>query len=196
MHGRWLWSMMNSQGHCWIPAPTTSSMSIFITTWWNHFLWHGTFNVRITAWLSKSVCVCGFCQRVWKNKYIYFLMNIKKYIYICIYIYVKSCIIMLWIFCRNGIHMRRNSWQDGAQETNCPIMPGQNWTYTFQLKDQIGSFFYFPSLLLQKAGGGYGAVTVNNRDVLLLPFPQPYQDLQILVADWYNAHHRVHALYI
>lgn len=92
--------------------------------------------------------------------------------------------------------MRRNSWQDGAQETNCPIMPGQSWTYTFQLKDQIGSFFYFPSLLLQKAGGGYGAVTVNNRDVLLLPFPQPYQELQILVADWYNAHHRVHVLYI
>ncbi|KAF3446788.1 hypothetical protein FNV43_RR11968 [Rhamnella rubrinervis] len=93
--------------------------------------------------------------------------------------------LMTW----NGIHVRRNSWQDGAQETNCPIMPGQSWTYTFQLKDQIGSFFYFPSLLLQKGGGGYGAITVNNRDVLLLPFNQPYQDLNMLLADWYNAHH-------
>ena len=32
-----------------------------------------------------------------------------------------------------------------------------------QLKDQIGSFFYFPSLLLHKAAGGYGAIHVNNR---------------------------------
>ncbi|KAE8696707.1 putative Chaperone DnaJ-domain superfamily protein [Hibiscus syriacus] len=56
--------------------------------------------------------------------------------------------LMTW----NVIQMRRNSWQDGVQETNCPILSGQNWTYSFQLKDQIGSFFYFPSLLHKAAG--------------------------------------------
>ncbi|CAL9753430.1 unnamed protein product [Musa acuminata subsp. burmannicoides] len=44
----------------------------------------------------------------------------------------------------NGIQHRKNSWQDGVQGTNCPIPSGWNWTYQFQVKDQIGSFFYFP----------------------------------------------------
>ncbi|KAJ6670338.1 MULTI-COPPER OXIDASE TYPE I FAMILY PROTEIN [Salix koriyanagi] len=86
--------------------------------------------------------------------------------------------------------MRRNSWQDGVQETNCPILPGQNWTYSFQVKDQIGSFFYFPSLLLHKAAGGYGPIRVNNREVIPLPFPQPHGDIDVLIGDWYSADHR------
>ncbi|CAN1127308.1 Monocopper oxidase-like protein SKU5 [Linum perenne] len=89
----------------------------------------------------------------------------------------------------NGVQLRKNSWQDGVQGTNCPIQPGQNWTYSFQIKDQIGSFFYFPSLLLQKTSGGYGAVRVNNRRGIPIPFPQPFQDIDLLIGDWYNAHH-------
>ncbi|CAN6485341.1 unnamed protein product [Victoria cruziana] len=74
----------------------------------------------------------------------------------------------------NGIQMRRNSWQDGAQETNCPIPAGGSWTYHFQVKDQIGSFFYYPTLFLQKAAGGYGPIRINNRvDVVPLPFGCP-----------------------
>ncbi|KAK2660733.1 hypothetical protein Ddye_007266 [Dipteronia dyeriana] len=95
--------------------------------------------------------------------------------------------LMTW----NGVQMRRNSWQDGVQETNCPIYPGQNWTYSFQIKDQIGSFFYFPSLLLQKAAGGYGAIRVRNRDSVPVPFAQPYQEFDILIGDWFNADHRI-----
>ncbi|KAL5845306.1 hypothetical protein ACOSQ4_011264 [Xanthoceras sorbifolium] len=90
----------------------------------------------------------------------------------------------------NGVQLRRNSWQDGVQETNCPILPGQNWTYSFQMKDQIGSFFYFPSLLLHKAAGGYGAIRVHNRDNVPVPFAQPYQEFDILIGDWYNVDHR------
>jgi iron transport multicopper oxidase len=78
-----------------------------------------------------------------------------------------------------------------VQGTNCPILPGQNWTYIFQVKDQIGSFFYFPSLHLHKAAGGYGAIRVNNRVVIPLPFHVPHQDLDILIGDWYNTDHRV-----
>ncbi|GMI82483.1 SKU5 similar 18 [Hibiscus trionum] len=94
--------------------------------------------------------------------------------------------LMTW----NGIQMRKNSWQDGVQETNCPILPGQNWTYSFQLKDQIGSFFYFPSLLLHKAAGGYGAIHVNNVPDVPIPFPQPYKDYAVLIGDWYNVDYR------
>lgn len=87
--------------------------------------------------------------------------------------------------------MRKNSWQDGVEETNCPIKEGQNWTYSFQLKDQIGTYFYFPSLLLQKAAGGYGPIRVLNRVVIPLPFPQPDYDFNVLIGDWYNSDHQV-----
>ncbi|KAL3505405.1 hypothetical protein ACH5RR_035246 [Cinchona calisaya] len=69
-------------------------------------------------------------------------------------------------------------------------MPGQNWTYIFQAKDQIGSYFYFPSLLFQKAAGGYGPIRLNNRDVIPIPFPQPDYEYDIMIGDWYNANHQ------
>ena len=92
---------------------------------------------------------------------------------------------------RDGIQMRMNSWQDGVAGTNCPIPPGWNWTYQFQLKDQIGSFFYFPSLGLQRAAGGYGPVTVNNRAIVPVPFNQPDGDITLFIGDWYTKSHTV-----
>ncbi|MCO5583907.1 hypothetical protein L7F22_037824 [Adiantum nelumboides] len=92
--------------------------------------------------------------------------------------------------CRNGIQQRRTSWQDGVTGTNCAIPPKWNWTYNFQVKDQIGSYFYFPSLGLQRAGGGYGGFTITNRVVISAPFGLPDGDITILIGDWYNAGHK------
>ncbi|KAH7853699.1 hypothetical protein Vadar_005671 [Vaccinium darrowii] len=86
----------------------------------------------------------------------------------------------------NGIQQRLNSWQDGVSGTNCPIRPGTNWTYVFQIKDQIGSFFYFPSINFHKAGGGFGPIRVNNREVIKVPFPKPEAEFDLLIGDWYQ----------
>lgn len=90
----------------------------------------------------------------------------------------------------NGIQHRKNSWQDGVLGTNCPIPSGWNWTYEFQVKDQIGSFFYFPSLNFQRAAGGYGGIIINNRDVIPLPFLMPDGDITIFISDWYTKSHK------
>ncbi|GMY09874.1 L-ascorbate oxidase homolog [Fagus crenata] len=89
----------------------------------------------------------------------------------------------------NGIQQRRNSWQDGVYGTNCPISPGQNFTYVLQVKDQIGSYFYFPSLGLHKAAGGYGGIKIASRSVIPVPFPPPAGDFTILAGDWYKQNH-------
>ncbi|XP_042512307.1 monocopper oxidase-like protein SKU5 [Macadamia integrifolia] len=89
----------------------------------------------------------------------------------------------------DGIQHRRNSWQDGVLGTTCPIPKDYNWTYQFQVKDQIGSFFYFPSLNFHRAAGGYGGIIVNNRDIIPLPFATPDGDITILIGDWYNRNH-------
>ncbi|CAA0805961.1 SKU5 similar 3 [Striga hermonthica] len=90
----------------------------------------------------------------------------------------------------NGIQQRKNSWQDGVSGTNCPIPAGWNWTYHFQVKDQIGSFFYFPSLSFQRAAGGYGGIIINNREVIPVPFGTPDGDITLFISDWYIKSHK------
>ncbi|XP_031267899.1 monocopper oxidase-like protein SKU5 [Pistacia vera] len=90
----------------------------------------------------------------------------------------------------NGLQHRKNSWQDGVSGTNCPIPAGWNWTYQFQVKDQIGSFFYFPSQNYQRAAGGYGGIIINNRDVIPLPFLMPDGDIILFIGDWYTKSHK------
>lgn len=92
---------------------------------------------------------------------------------------------------RNGIQQRRNSWQDGVYGTNCPIPPGQNFTYILQFKDQIGSFFYFPSLAFHKAAGGFGSIKISSRPLIPVPFPPPAGDYAILTGDWFKNNHTV-----
>lgn len=89
----------------------------------------------------------------------------------------------------NGIWQRRTSWQDGVSGTNCPIPPRRNFTYNFQVKDQIGSYFYFPSTGLHKAAGGYGGFKINTRIIIPLPYQAPDGELFVLIGDWYNANH-------
>ncbi|XP_064977680.1 L-ascorbate oxidase homolog [Musa acuminata AAA Group] len=94
-----------------------------------------------------------------------------------------------FLFSWNGIQQRRSSWQDGVYGTNCPIPPGGNFTYTMQVKDQIGSYFYFPSLAFHKAAGGYGGIRVLSRPLIPVPFAPPAADYTVLVGDWYKANH-------
>ncbi|KAF2284933.1 hypothetical protein GH714_032678 [Hevea brasiliensis] len=89
----------------------------------------------------------------------------------------------------NGVQQRRNSWQDGVYGTNCPIPPGQNFTYVLQVKDQIGSYFYFPSLGMHKAAGGFGSFKIASRSVIPVPFPPPAGDFTILAGDWFKRNH-------
>lgn len=104
---------------------------------------------------------------------------------------------IFWLFvvcCRNGLQHRRNSWQDGTPGTMCPIPPGKNFTYVLQPKDQIGSYFYFPSLGLQKAAGGYGGIRVYSRPRIPVPFPPPAREFTVLAGDWYKRSQRVRKL--
>ncbi|GAB2212354.1 hypothetical protein Drorol1_Dr00020314 [Drosera rotundifolia] len=95
-------------------------------------------------------------------------------------------LLMTWA----GVYQRKSSWQDGVLGTNCPIPPKWNWTYEFQVKDQIGSFFYFPSINFQRASGGFGAFVINNRPIIPIPFAQPDGDIILLIGDWYTQNHR------
>ncbi|KAL0391858.1 UNVERIFIED_CONTAM: L-ascorbate oxidase [Sesamum radiatum] len=54
------------------------------------------------------------------------------------------------------------------------------------MKDQIGSFFYFPSLGYHKAAGGFGGIKILSRPLIPVPFPPPADDFTVLIGDWYT----------
>ncbi|KAK1419718.1 hypothetical protein QVD17_28998 [Tagetes erecta] len=89
----------------------------------------------------------------------------------------------------NGIQQRRNSFEDGVYGTTCPIPPGKNFTYIMQAKDQIGSFYYFPSLGFHKAAGGFGGIRILSRPRIPVPFDEPTDDFTVLIGDWYKSNH-------
>ncbi|CAH8334442.1 unnamed protein product [Eruca vesicaria subsp. sativa] len=89
----------------------------------------------------------------------------------------------------NGVQQRRNSYVDGVYGTTCPIPPGKNYTYMLQVKDQIGSFYYFPSLAFHKAAGGFGGIRILSRPRIPVPFPDPAGDYTVLIGDWYKSNH-------
>lgn len=92
---------------------------------------------------------------------------------------------------RNGIKQRRTSWQDGVLGTNCPIPPNSNFTYKFQLKDQVGTYTYFPSTITHRAIGGFGSLNINQRSVISAPYPTPDGECNFLVGDWYKEGYKV-----
>ncbi|KAH7858098.1 hypothetical protein Vadar_019974 [Vaccinium darrowii] len=105
---------------------------------------------------------------------------------ISVYNYLNEPFLISW----NGLQHRGKSWQDGVYGTNCPIPPRKNFTYLLQAKDQIGSFFYFPSLAFQKAAGGFGGIKIYSRPRIPVPFPPPAGDHTVLAGDWFKRGHR------
>ncbi|KAE9592665.1 putative L-ascorbate oxidase [Lupinus albus] len=91
---------------------------------------------------------------------------------------------------RSGILQRRNSYEDGVSGTTCPIPPGKNFTYKLQVKDQIGSYYYFPSLNFHKAAGAFGGIRVYSKPLIPVPFPNPADDYTVLIGDWYKSNHK------
>ncbi|KAL0325956.1 UNVERIFIED_CONTAM: L-ascorbate oxidase [Sesamum radiatum] len=57
------------------------------------------------------------------------------------------------------------------------------------MKDQIGSFFYFPSLAFHKAAGGFGGIKILSRPLIPVPFDPPADDYTVLIGDWYKSNH-------
>ncbi|TKY47852.1 L-ascorbate oxidase-like [Spatholobus suberectus] len=89
----------------------------------------------------------------------------------------------------HGVQHRKNSWQDGTLGTSCPIAPGTNYTYRFQVKDQIGSFFYYPTTGLHRAAGGFGGLRIFSRLLIPVPYADPEDEYWVLMGDWYTKSH-------
>ncbi|KAK1391923.1 hypothetical protein POM88_010979 [Heracleum sosnowskyi] len=65
------------------------------------------------------------------------------------------------------------------------------YTYKFQTKDQIGGYTYFPSTLMHKAAGGFGALNIYARPRIPVPYSLPAGDFSLLIGDWRTSSHKI-----
>ena len=65
----------------------------------------------------------------------------------------------------HGIEQRNSLIMDGVPGiTQCPIQPNSSYTYTFDTKDQAGTFWYHSHYAIQYGDGLKGALIIQDPD--------------------------------
>lgn len=76
----------------------------------------------------------------------------------------------------------RNPWSDGPEYiTQCPIQPGNNYTYKIQLTKEEGTIWWH-------AHNSWARATVHGLFIIYpkrgfpYPFPKPYEEIPIILG--------------
>ncbi|KAL6146114.1 hypothetical protein ACLB2K_056797 [Fragaria x ananassa] len=87
----------------------------------------------------------------------------------------------------HGIFQLLSAWADGpAYVTQCPILPGKSYTYRFKITGQEGTLWWHAHVSWLRATV-YGALIIHPRFPRSYPFPAPFQDVPIMLGEWWNA---------
>ncbi|XP_061175858.1 uncharacterized protein LOC133184799 [Saccostrea echinata] len=82
----------------------------------------------------------------------------------------------------HGMHQRNTPFMDGVPfVTQCPILPGQSFTYKFQAYPK-GTFWYYSTAGSQRINGAFGALIVR-------PKLEDDPEHILQVQDWYDGQH-------
>ncbi|KAF2535368.1 hypothetical protein F2Q70_00006803 [Brassica cretica] len=86
----------------------------------------------------------------------------------------------------HGLKQYRNGWADGpAYITQCPMQTGQSYVYDFNVTGQRGTLWWHAHILWLRATV-YGAIVILPQPGKPYPFPQPYQETNIVLGEWWN----------
>ncbi|KAI3750432.1 hypothetical protein L2E82_21068 [Cichorium intybus] len=87
----------------------------------------------------------------------------------------------------HGVFQIQTQWSDGPEfVTQCPIMPGNSYTYRFNLTGQVGTLWWHAHTQWLRATV-YGALVIRPRDGQKYPFVKPYREETIMLGEWWNA---------
>lgn len=87
----------------------------------------------------------------------------------------------------HGIRQIRTGWSDGpAYITQCPIQPGQTYTYNFTLTGQRGTLFYHAHILWLRATV-HGAIVILPKLGVPYPYPKPDKENVIILGEWWKS---------
>ncbi|KAJ4979387.1 hypothetical protein NE237_010167 [Protea cynaroides] len=97
--------------------------------------------------------------------------------------HVKYNVTIHW----HGIRQLRTGWHDGpAYITQCPIQPGQTYTYNFTITGQRGTLLWHAHILWLRATIHGGIVILPKRGVPY-PFPKPEKEIVVILGEWWKS---------
>ncbi|KAK3595589.1 hypothetical protein CHS0354_009546 [Potamilus streckersoni] len=83
----------------------------------------------------------------------------------------------------HGLHQTGTPWMDGVPfVTQCPILPGQTFTYTFKAEPK-GTFWYHSHMGSQLTMGAFGAFIINEKG-MVNAMPEHIMTIQDWNHDW------------
>ncbi|XP_021288987.1 laccase-7-like isoform X1 [Herrania umbratica] len=87
----------------------------------------------------------------------------------------------------HGVFQKLSCWADGPNMiTQCPIRPGNKYTYNFRITGQEGTLWWHAHVSWLRATV-YGALVIRPRSGRSYPFPKPHREVPILLGEWWNA---------
>ncbi|OAY62136.1 laccase-6 [Manihot esculenta] len=85
----------------------------------------------------------------------------------------------------HGVRQILSCWFDGPSYiTQCPIQPGQSFTYEFTLVRQKGTFFWHAHVSWLRATV-YGALVVYPKTGVPYPFPYPFEEHIVILGEYW-----------
>ncbi|XP_073016819.1 LOW QUALITY PROTEIN: laccase-7-like [Primulina eburnea] len=87
----------------------------------------------------------------------------------------------------HGIFQLLSGWADGPEfATQCPIRPGQSYTYRFTITRQEGTLWWHAHVQWLRATV-HGALIIRPKSGRSYPFPKPHREVPIVLGEWWNA---------
>ena len=88
----------------------------------------------------------------------------------------------------HGLYQNGTNWMDGTVGvTQCPIAPGQSFTYRFNVTGQSGTYYYHSHMSMQASDGLVGPLVIharNGEEKALQKVPYE-QDRVVMLSDYY-----------
>ncbi|KAL1348232.1 hypothetical protein HN51_024202 [Arachis hypogaea] len=87
----------------------------------------------------------------------------------------------------HGVRQIRTGWSDGPEfVTQCPIRPGDSYTYRFTIQGQEGTLWWHAHSSWLRATV-YGALIIRPREGQGYPFAKPKRETPIILGEWWDA---------
>ncbi|KAL8247782.1 hypothetical protein R6Q59_008998 [Mikania micrantha] len=87
----------------------------------------------------------------------------------------------------HGVRQITTAWADGPEFiTQCPIRPGESYTYRFRISGQEGTLWWHAHSSWIRATV-YGALVIRPKEGGSYPFPKPNRDSIVILGEWWNA---------
>ncbi|KAK2659135.1 hypothetical protein Ddye_005668 [Dipteronia dyeriana] len=103
-------------------------------------------------------------------------------VFVNVYNYGDIQITLHW----HGVKQPRNSWSDGPEYvTQCPIQPGNNFTYEVIFSDEEGTLWWHAHSDWTR-NTVHGAIVIHPAEGTILPYAQPDAEEILILGSWYT----------